>query len=216
MSPEIKICGINSREALLAALDMRAEFIGLNFYPRSPRSVSLEYAAGLADEARGRTKIVALAVDPSNELVQGIAQEVRPDYLQLHGDESPGRVRQIARRLGIPVIKAVKVGTPADIAGAETYDSVAEMILYDARAPEALVGALPGGNGIAFDWSLLTGRRGDRPFLLSGGLRPENVAAAVSATHAPIVDVSSGVETAPGVKDRGLIRKFIEAARSVG
>lgn len=216
MSPKVKICGINGREALKAALDMRTDFIGLNFYPRSPRSVSLEYAAGLADEARGRTRIVALAVDPSDELLQGIAQEVRPDYLQAHGDESPERVRQIARRLGVPVIKAVKVAARADIAAAEAYDGAADMILYDTKAPSSLVGALPGGNGIAFDWSLLAGRRGDRPFLLSGGLGPGNVAAAVQATHAPILDVSSGVETAPGVKDPGLIRKFIEAARSLG
>lgn len=216
MSPQIKICGINSREALLAALDMRADFIGLVFYPRSPRNVSLEYAAGLAEEARGRTKIVTLAVDPSDELVQGIAQEVRPDFLQAHGDEGPERVREIERRLGSPVIKAIKVGGPADIAAADAYEGAAAMILYDARAPETLIGALPGGNGIPFDWSLLAGRRKDRPFLLSGGLTPQNVAAAVRATHAPIVDVSSGVETAPGVKDPGLIRKFIEAARSLG
>ncbi|MGE0211219.1 MAG: phosphoribosylanthranilate isomerase [Parvibaculaceae bacterium] len=216
MSPKVKICGINSREALLAALDMRADYIGLNFYPRSPRSVSLEYAAGLADEMRGRTKIVALAVDPSDELIQGIAQEIRPDYLQAHGDESPARVREIAARLGAPVIKALKVGEPADIAAAEAYESTAAMILYDARAPEALVDALPGGNGIPFDWSFLAGKRKGEMFLLSGGLNPENLAVAVRVTGAPIVDVSSGVEIAPGVKDPGLIRKFIEAARSLG
>jgi len=216
MTTEVKICGINSRETLAAALAMGADYIGLVFYPPSPRNVSLELANGLAEEARGRARIVALAVDASDELLAGIAQEVRPDYLQAHGEETPARVREIAARVRAPVIKAVKVGGAGDVDAAASYAGVAEMLLFDAPPPRSVANPLPGGNGVPFDWSLL-GRKANRArYMLSGGLDPGNVADAIRLTGAPIVDVSSGVERAPGVKDPALIRKFIEAVRSLG
>lgn len=216
MSTGVKICGINSREALHAALAAGADYIGLNFYPPSPRSVSLELANGLAEEARGKVRIVAITVDASNELVQGIAQEVRPDYLQAHGSESPERLRELAATAGCPVIKAVKVRSAEDVEASSSFMDVAEMLLFDAPPPQALENPLPGGNGLAFDWTLLGRGEGRGRYMLSGGLTVENVRDAIRLTGAPIVDVSSGVETAPGVKDPALIRKFVEAVRSVG
>jgi phosphoribosylanthranilate isomerase len=212
MSAEVKICGLSTPETVDAAVAAGADMIGLVFYPRSPRHVSLEQAAALAARARGRAKIVTLVVDADDALLKEIAARVDPDMIQAHGAESPDRVAAIGRLTGKPVIKAIRVRDAADIAGAADFSSVASLILYDAKAPETLGSALPGGNGHAFDWGLLDGER--RPaFMLAGGLNPENVADAIRLTGAPVVDVSSGVETAPGVKDIGLIRKFIEAAK---
>lgn len=211
MAVEVKICGLSTRETAEAALAAGADLIGLVFFPKSPRNVTLEQAAGLAALARGRAKVVALVVDADDQLLSDIAREVQPDFIQAHGGETPQRVAEIERLTGKPVIKAIRVKDAGDIAAAAAFSSVASLILYDAKAPETLGSALPGGNGHAFDWALLEGE--SRPaFMLAGGLTPDNVADAIRVTGAPMVDVSSGVETAPGVKDPGLIRKFIEAA----
>ena len=213
MAVEVKICGLSTPETMDAALDAGADFVGLVFFPKSPRNVSLEQAAMLAARARGRAKTVTLVVDADDALLSAIAAQVDPDLFQAHGSETPARIAEIARLTGKPVIKAIRVHDDADIAAAAQFSTVASLILYDAKAPETLGNALPGGNGHAFDWALLEGRQ--RPaFMLAGGLTPENVAQAIRVTGAPVVDVSSGVETAPGVKDIGLIRKFIEAAKA--
>ena len=212
MSVEVKICGLSTPETVDAAVAAGADMIGLVFFPKSPRNVSLEQAAILADRARGKTRIVTLVVDADDALLQEIAARVKPDLIQAHGSESPERIAEIGRLTGKPVIKAIRVKDEADIASAAQFSRVADLILYDAKAPETLGSSLPGGNGHAFDWGLLEGEK--RPaFMLAGGLTPENVAEAIRVTGAPVVDVSSGVETAPGIKDIGLIRKFIEAAK---
>jgi phosphoribosylanthranilate isomerase len=216
MPADVKICGLSTAETVEAAIAAGARFVGLVFYPKSPRNVSLERARALADQARGRVRVVALTVDADDTLIEDIALQVQPDLFQAQGSESAERIRQFSARSGIPVIKVIKVGSPEDLSTAQNYDGIASLIMYDAKAPESFVNALPGGNGVAFDWSLLNRPRGEKPFILSGGLTPDNVAEAIRVTRAPIVDVSSGVERAPGVKDTGLIRKFIEAAKAAG
>ena len=209
MTTRVKICGLSTGETMQAALDAGADMVGLVFYSKSPRNVSLEQAAALALQARGRAQIVVLAVDADDALLKSIVNAVRPDYLQAHGSETPERVADITRLFAVPVIKAIKVKEPADVASARAFKDVAELILFDAKAPENL---LPGGNGLSFDWNLLKGKDGQ--FMLSGGLNPENVAEAIRLTRAPIVDVSSGVETTPGKKDISLIRTFIARAKA--
>ena len=206
---KVKICGLSTVETLRAALDSGADMVGLVFFAKSPRNVSVEQAAALATQARGRAKIVALVVDADDALLKSIVNAVRPDYLQAHGSETPERVAEITKLFDTPVIKAIKVKEAADVALSKAYNDAAELILFDAKAPENL---LPGGNGLSFDWNLLKGKDGQ--FMLSGGLTPDNVAQAIRLTRAPIVDVSSGVEQLPGQKDVALIRKFIEAAKS--
>jgi phosphoribosylanthranilate isomerase len=210
---DVKICGLSTAETVSAALDAGASLVGFVFYPPSPRNITIEKAATLAKLARGKARIVALVVDPDDALIDSIAEGLKPDLIQAHGSEKPSRISEIAARTGIPVIKAIKVKDHADVDQATAYDASASLILYDAKAPETLTGALPGGNGIAFDWSLLSGPAREKPFILSGGLNPANVAQAIRNTGAAIVDVSSGVENAPGIKDIGLIRNFIEAAK---
>jgi phosphoribosylanthranilate isomerase len=216
MALTVKICGVNSHEALEAAIGARADWIGLVFFERSPRNVSLAEAARLARAAAGRVKIVALLVDPDDETLEAIIGEISPDFIQLHGGESPERVLAIRNRFGAPVIKAVKVGSLEDAASANLYKNAANFILFDAKpGPARAPSALPGGNGAAFDWPLIADWRGRSDFVLSGGLNPDNVQAAIEATGATAVDVSSGVETAPGRKSPELIRRFIAAARAV-
>ncbi|MEP6828161.1 MAG: phosphoribosylanthranilate isomerase [Aestuariivirga sp.] len=206
---KVKICGLSTAETMQVALDAGADMVGLNFYRKSPRYVSLEQAARLADQARGKTKVVALFVDADDTLLKSIVSSVRPDYLQAHGSETPERIAEIRKLFGVPVIKVIKVKEASDVASAKDYKEAAELILFEAKAPEDL---LPGGNGHSFDWNLLKGKDGQ--FMLAGGLNPENVASAIRLTRAPIVDVSSGVEQLPGQKDVALIRKFIETAKS--
>lgn len=213
MTVQVKICGLSTPETMEAALDAGADLVGLVFFPKSPRNVSLEQAKALADQARGRAKIVVLTVDADDALLTAISTTVKPDLIQAHGAETPERVAAITALTGLPVIKAIRVKDAADIASASAFSTSASLILYDAKAPETLGNALPGGNGHAFDWGLLEGAR--RPaFMLAGGLTPQNVAEAIRVTGAPVVDVSSGVESAPGIKDVDLIRKFIEAVKS--
>lgn len=211
MTTQVKICGVTSNEAVDAALDGGADYIGLVFFPRSPRHVDVPTALKLADRARGQAKIVALFVDPDDRALDNIVDKVQPDFVQLHGDESGPRVREIKRRLHLPVIKAIRVGTAVDAARALRYNESADLILFDSHPPKGA--HLPGGNGQAFDWHALDDVKDKMKFMLSGGLTPDNVAAAVEATNAFAVDVSSGVESAPGVKDPKLIRSFLAAAK---
>ncbi len=215
MPAEVKICGLSTPETVAAAIAAGADLVGFVFYAKSPRNVTVEDAAKLAELARGKAGIVALVVDADDSAILHINSVLAPDLFQAHGAETPARIAMIGRLTGKPVIKAIKVNGAADIAAAATYGKVADLILYDAKAPETLGNALPGGNGHAFDWTLLDGEQ--RPaFMLAGGLNADNVAEAIRLTGAPMVDVSSGVESAPGVKDIALIRKFIEAAKRGG
>jgi phosphoribosylanthranilate isomerase len=206
----VKICGLSTIESLDAALAAEADFIGFNFFAKSPRHVTLEQAVRLADLARGHSEIVALVVDADDAFLRQIASALRPDFIQAHGRETPERIRAIKDLTDIQVIKAAAVATPDDVAATTAFDGVVDLMLYDAKpAPGAM---LPGGNGVAFDWTIL--KAVPHPYMLAGGLKPENVAQAIRETGAAIVDVSSGVESAPGIKDAVLIRKFIEAAKA--
>lgn len=196
------------------ALDAGADMVGLVFFAKSPRNVNVEQAAALAKMAKGRAAVVALVVDADDKLLELITKRLRPDYFQAHGNETPNRVAEIAKLTGVKVIKAIAVRGALDVAKAQSYKGKADLVLFDAKAPDSLKDALPGGNGISFDWTLLKDIEGK--FMLSGGLSPENVADAIAVTGAPIVDVSSGVEIALGIKDAGLIRKFIEQAKING
>ena len=213
---EIKICGLSDPAHVRAAVEAGADYVGFMFYEPSPRNVSTRVAQGLATLARGRSKIVAVVVDAEDQLIDRINAEVKPDFFQVHGSETVERIADIHTRTGVPVIKVIKVSVAADIAAADAYADVAAMVLFDAKAPETLANALPGGNAISFDWDLLSRDRSHTDFMLSGGLDADNVAEAVSITGASAVDVSSGVETAPGVKDAAAIVKFIEAVRQRG
>jgi len=208
----VKICGIKSAEIMRSALGSGADDVGLVLFGKSPRNVSLDEAAALADQARGKARIVALTVDADDALLGAIARQVRPDLLQLHGRETPVRCRTIRQSWSIPVMKAIGVAVSADAERAFDYVAAVDLILFDAKPPKGA--DLPGGNGAVFDWSMIAGIGARLPFMLSGGLTPDNVAAAIRATGARAVDVSSGVERAPGVKDSGLIRAFIAAAKS--
>ena len=212
MPVKVKICGLSTPDTVAAALDAGASFVGFVNFSRSPRHVGPAAAAALAAAARGRAKIVCLTVDASDALLDRIVAEVRPDFLQLHGSETPSRVAEIVRRQKVPAIKAVKVATAAEVALADGYRGLAAFVLFDAKLDERTAGRLPGGNGIAFDWRLLEGVAAKGPFMLSGGLEVSNVAEAIRLTCAPMVDVSSGVESAPGIKDTTKIRQFILAA----
>jgi len=214
VTTKVKICGLKTRPALDAALAGGADFVGFVFYPPSPRNVSPSVARDLAQAARGRARSVALLVDPDDALLDRIMAEVAPDLIQLHGHESTARVSEIAKRSGRPVVKAVAVQTAGEVEAALAYEDVAEFILFDGRAPASLAGALPGGNGLAFDWHLLDGVSDRLDFMLSGGLTPANVAAAIRVARPFAVDVSSGVETAPGEKSPELIGQFLAAAKS--
>lgn len=208
----VKICGLTTEATLDAALDGGAEMIGLNFHPRSPRYASPDRARVLADRARGRTTIVALLVDPDEASARAIVEAVRPDWLQLHGRESPAQVAALRSALGVPVMKAFGVSEAGDIEAARAYLGVADTILFDAKPPKDA--AFPGGHGRPFDWSLLAGLDPAFPFMLSGGLTPANVGEAIAIARPAGVDVSSGVERAPGDKDEALIRGFIAAVRA--
>ena len=209
----VKICGINTALAADAAVRAGADFCGLVFHPKSPRHLAFEAARTLADRLRGRTQLVALVADADDAFIAATVAAVKPDFLQLHGHETPERAAAIKSRHGVKLIKAIAVAWAEDLAGAASYTHICDMLLFDAKAPD---GARPGGHGVAFDWQILRGRTFPRPWLLAGGLSQENVARAVSAANAPGVDVSSGVETAPGVKSSDLIAAFVAAARYQG
>jgi phosphoribosylanthranilate isomerase len=212
MVSTVKICGLATAATLEAALDAGADMVGLVFFAKSPRFVGLDHARELAAQARDRAKIVALTVDADDDLLGAIARVVGPDMLQLHGRETPQRVAAIKRAFGLPAMKAIGVSAAADFARARDYESVGDWLLIDAKPPKDAV--LPGGNGRPFDWRLARGFRPKIPWLLSGGLDPVNVGEAIALSGARGVDVSSGVERAPGVKDENRIAAFAAAARA--
>jgi phosphoribosylanthranilate isomerase len=214
VSVKVKICGVRTPAILDVAAEAGADYIGLICFPKSPRHIELDAARALVEHARGKVKTVAVLVDPDNTGVDRVAKEVGPDFLQLHGSETPERAAAIKARSGLPIIKAIPIAARGDAAKASAFRGIAELILFDAKADPAAL--LPGGNGVAFDWTALAGPSIDRPFALSGGLTPANVGVAITVTRASVVDVSSGVERAPGDKDAGLVRDFINAAKSAG
>lgn len=207
----VKICGLRTAADIAAATDAGAAYVGLNFFARSPRSVTVEQAAALAVEVPVGIAKVALVVDADDATLDAITSAVPLDMLQLHGHESPARVREVQARTGLPVIKAVGIADRADLPTLQAYWQVADQILVDAKPPKDAV--LPGGNGLAFDWTLLADRRWPCPWMLAGGLTAANVGEAIRLTRARQVDVASGVESAPGVKDPALMRAFVAAAR---
>lgn len=212
---DAKICGIKTSEALEAAIAGGARFIGLVLHEKSPRNMPMETAAALADIARGRVLVVVLLVDPSDERVAQVSAVVRPDMLQLHGQETPERVAAIRSISQLPVIKAVGVTTEADVRSALAYHHpgvLADLVLFDAKPPAG--SQVPGGRGLAFDWQILAAVPVDMPYMLAGGLNPDNVRDCVLKTGAPAVDVSSGVETAPGEKSPELIARFLQAVKT--
>jgi len=209
MSVNIKICGLKTPEAVASALDGGASHVGFIFFGKSPRNVAPAEAAALRAAASGRAQAVAVTVDADDALLDEISTAMQPDAFQLHGRESPQRVAEVKARYRRPVIKAFSVSTPADLAAIGAYVGVADRFLFDAKPPKDAV--LPGGNGVAFDWSVLSGLPRGVDYFLSGGLNAANVGEALRIASPPAIDVSSGVESAPGVKDRRLIEAFFRA-----
>ena len=203
-----KICGLSTPETVTTTIENKADYIGLVFYPDSPRHVELETAKYLASFIPDPVEIVGLFVDPDNALLSETLRNVPLTMVQLHGDESPHRVNEIKEKFNIPVMKALPVETAEDLKVAKFYDEVADWLLFDAKGEE-----LPGGNGIAFDWTILADYKGVRLWFLAGGLTPENVADAIKIAKPPAVDVSSGVESEKGVKDVQKIESFISALK---
>ena len=212
MSLLVKICGLSTRETLDVALGAGADMVGFVFFPPSPRHLSLETARELGKQAKGRATKVALTVDADDATLSNIVETLQPDLLQLHGKETVARLRDIKQTFGLLVMKAIAVETPADLAALPGYAAVADRILFDARAPREAT--RPGGLGAVFDWHVLEQLDLKLPFMVSGGLTAGNVAEAVRVTRAGGVDISSGVERAPRVKDPEMIRSFIRAARA--
>lgn len=210
MTVAAKICGLSEPESLRAAVAGGARYVGFVFYPRSPRAIAPAMAAELARLLPTGVRSVGLFVDPDDEFLEHVTGQVPLDLIQLHGAETPRRIAEIKARYALPVMKAIKIGGPEDLTLALEAAEVADRLLFDAKPP-AKVSALPGGNGIAFDWTILAGRSWPRPWMLSGGLTVENVAEAVRVTGATEVDVSSGVEDRPGHKDPALVRAFLSA-----
>ncbi|MDB5631008.1 MAG: phosphoribosylanthranilate isomerase [Tardiphaga sp.] len=208
----VKICGLSTPETLNAALDAGADMVGFVFFPRSPRHVDLSAARELGRLAHGRAQKVALTVDADDAQFENIIETLRPDMLQLHGQESVARLRDIKQKFKLPVMKALAVETAADLAVLPGLAAVADRILFDAKPPRDAT--RPGGLGAVFDWTLLADLDLHIPFMVSGGLDAGNVIQAMRVTGAGGVDVSSGIETAPGVKDPGMIQAFIRAARA--
>ncbi|RZK01117.1 MAG: phosphoribosylanthranilate isomerase [Novosphingobium sp.] len=207
-----KICGLTTPDMLEAAIQARADHVGFNFFPPSPRYLAPRDAAALAERAEGRISRVGLFVDADDTAITEAVAAGRLDAIQLHGQETPERAAQVRARFGVPVWKVISVASAADVARADAYATAADLILFDAKTPK---GTLPGGMGLAFDWSLVANWKGPLAWGLAGGLNPINVAEAVARTGAPLVDTASGVESAPGVKDADLIAAFCRAARTV-
>lgn len=215
MSVDVKICGLNDPGGVTAAVDGGADYIGFVFYPPSPRAVTTAAATGLLSNVPERIKAVGLFVDAKDADIAAVLDHVTLDILQLHGQETPERVATIRTRFGLPVLKAIKVAGKADLDQAAAYEGVADMLLYDAKAPTEMKDALPGGNGLTFDWTLLAGRPHGKPWMLSGGLDADNVAEAIRIARPPAVDVSSGVEFEPGRKNPAAIKAFLDAAKAL-
>lgn len=211
MATRIKICGIRDARALDAAIEARADFAGFVFYPPSPRAVSAREAAELGARADGHIKRVGLFVNATDGEMAEAVEAGKLDVLQLHGQETPNRAAALRSRFGLPIWKALSIASAADITRASEYRDAADFILFDAKTPK---GTLPGGMGVRFDWNLLAGYRGPVEWGLAGGIDAANVAEAIASTGAPLVDVSSGVESEPGVKDAGKIAAFCRAVRA--
>jgi phosphoribosylanthranilate isomerase len=212
MALTVKICGLRTPQALDAALESGADLVGFVFFPPSPRHLGLEAARRLGEQAAGRAGKVALTVDATDETLLDIVNALKPDMLQLHGKETPERVVAVRTRFGLPVMKALPIAERADLSPIRIYAKVADRLIFDARPPKEAT--RPGGLGTPFDWALLAGVNPGVPFMLSGGLDAGNVAEALRITRAPGVDVSSGVERAPGEKDADKIREFVRVARA--
>jgi len=212
LSAIVKICGLSTPPTVRAAIDGGAGFVGFVVFDKSPRNVTPELAAQLAEPARAAgVKVVAVTVDPSDVLLESLRATLAPDFIQLHGQETPARVRDAAAKAGAGVIKAIPVAAAGDLNAAAVYEPLVDHLMFDARPPEG--SGTPGGVGAKFDWSLLSGRKFDHPWFLAGGLDPWNVTEAIAASGAPMVDVSSGLERGPGLKDPGLISAFLDAVR---
>jgi phosphoribosylanthranilate isomerase len=212
MALTVKICGLKTPEALEVALESGADLTGFVFFPPSPRTIGLEAAKRLGAQVKGRAGKVALTVDANDETLLGIVEALKPDMLQLHGDETPQRVATVRSRFGLPVVKALPISERSDLSPIREFANVADRLLFDARPPQGAT--RPGGLGRAFDWNLLKGIDPKINFMLGGGLDASNVARALAITNAPGVDISSGIERAPGEKDLDKIRDFIRAARA--
>lgn len=214
MKPDIKICGLKTSEAVEKAVARGASHIGFIFFEKSPRNIEPDIAGKLADAVRGRAKIVAVTVNADNDDLDEIIALLKPDILQLHGTETPERVLNVKAIYGLPVMKALSIREADDLIRVEPYIGIADRFLFDAKPPKGSY--LPGGNGVSFDWSLLAGLDADIDYMLSGGLNKDNVAEALSRTGARGIDLSSGVESAPGVKDLGLIDALFDAIETAG
>lgn len=215
MAIEAKICGLRTPEAIETAIAGGAAFIGLVFYAKSPRYLTAEAAGALSRPVAGKVGRVGLIVDASDEEIAAILAACPLDMLQLHGKETPERVAEIRAKFGRPVMKAIAIATAEDIAGLRIYEDVADRLLFDAKPPKTMVGALPGGNAVSFDWNLLAGQTFRRPWMLAGGLTVTNLAEAVRTSGARAVDTSSGVEDRPGVKNLQKIKDFLKVARDL-
>ncbi|HVJ44304.1 MAG TPA: phosphoribosylanthranilate isomerase [Dongiaceae bacterium] len=213
MAIEAKICGLRTPEAIDAAIGGGAAFIGLVFYAKSPRHLTAEAAGALSRPVAGKVGRVGLIVDASDDEIAAILAACPLDMLQLQGKETPERVAEIRTKFARPVMKAIAIATAADIAGARIYEAVADRLLFDAKPPKSMAGALPGGNAVSFDWNLLAGQAFRQPWMLAGGLTVTNLAEAVRISGARAVDTSSGVEDRPGVKNLQKINDFLELAR---
>ena len=212
MTLRAKICGLSTPEAVRAAIDGGASHIGFMFFDKSPRNVAPEAAALMAAPARARgVKITAVTVDPDDALLDQLTAILKPDLIQLHGKETPSRAHAVAARTGAGIIKALPVSESSDLVPASQFEPVVEHLMFDAKPPKDA--QLPGGNGSRFDWTIMAGRRFQRPWFLAGGLDPWNVGEALRLSRAPMVDVSSGVERGPGLKDPALITAFLDAVR---
>ena len=215
MSVAAKICGLSTEAAVAAAVAEGAAFVGFNFYPLSPRAVTAEKAAELCAGVPRNVARVGIFVDADDDAIRVVLDAAPIDILQFHGSESPARVADAKARFARPVMKAVSIAGPEDVAASTRYEDVADMLLFDAKPPRR-PDALPGGNGLAFDWGLIAGRSWWRPWMLSGGLSAKLLPEAIRISGAKMVDVSSGVESRPGVKDIGKIRAFMATARALG
>ena len=213
---QAKICGLNSAPAVAAAVAGGAAFGGFVFYPRSPRAVSPAQAAALAAEIPATVRKVGLFVDAAYDDIAAVLEEVPLDMLQCHGGEAVEYIAELRGKFGLPVIKAVAVSGADDLILARSYQSVADMLLFDAKPPKSMADALPGGNALSFDWTLISGQSWEVPWMLAGGLRADNIAEAVAISGARFVDISSGVESAPGVKDPAMIAEFLKAVQACG
>lgn len=214
MDRTIKICGLKEEDAIAEALQQGADYIGLVFYEKSPRNISIARAHELRQFVGQLAKVVAVTVDPTDHLLEQILSEVKPDFLQLHGHESLARVNEIKARFAPPIIKAFAISDASDIEAALSYQPYVERLLFDAKSADKA--SLPGGNGVVFDWSLLAPLKGKVDYILSGGLNAANIAEALKITDAKTVDISSGVEISPGIKDKNLIKELFAAIQKTG